>query len=146
MRRIVILVSIIGLSLAVFLGSHPRADAPGGHPRRHPRGHGRGDHVRADRLRHGGHPAAGAGDDQLLPRPARAGAGIPVGAEDPGLGPQLVESGTLTLRGFTADVVVHRADGGQEVVPAGAEASLGLVTPSSGTLRRREIRNDGTSR
>jgi hypothetical protein len=44
---------------------------------------------------------------------------------DSGLGAQVVSSGTLTLRGFTADVVIHRADGRQEVVPANVEAALG---------------------
>jgi hypothetical protein len=53
------------------------------------------------------------------------GVSIPIGAEDPGLGPHLVESGTLTLRDFTAEIVIHRAGGEQEVVMAGAEAMLG---------------------
>ncbi len=50
--------------------------------------------------------------------------GIPVDAEDPDLGPHVIESGTMTVRNFTDDIVIHRTDGGQEVVPAGAEASL----------------------
>jgi hypothetical protein len=52
------------------------------------------------------------------------GVSVPIGAEDPGLGPQLVESGTLTVRNFTEDIVVHRAGGGEETVTAGAEATL----------------------
>ena len=144
MRRIVILVSIIGLSLAVVLGSHPRADAQEGTPVVTQGDMGEG--ITFEQIDFGT-------VDILPPAPAtinffharlEPGAGIPVGAEDPGLGPQLVESGTLTLRGFTADVVVHRADGGQEVVPAGAEASLGpgdsfVWEPYVGG----EIRNDG---
>jgi hypothetical protein len=47
-------------------------------------------------------------------------------AQDPSLGPQLIESGTLTVRNFTADIVIHRANGEEEVVPAGTEATLGV--------------------
>lgn len=72
--------------------------------------------------------------DVLPPAPAainffharlEPGASIAVGAEDPGLGPQLVESGTLTVRNFTADIVIQRADGEEEVVSAGVEVTLG---------------------
>jgi hypothetical protein len=54
------------------------------------------------------------------------GVSIPVGAEDPGLRPQLVESGTLTVRNFTDDIVIHRVGGGEETVSSGAEATLSV--------------------
>ena len=93
--------------------------------------------------------------DVLPPAPAsiyffrsrlEPGVGLPfVGAEGSDVAPHLVEAGTLTVRDFTADVVVHRAGGGQETVPAGGEASLGagdsfVWEPYVGG----EIANDGT--
>ena len=53
------------------------------------------------------------------------GVSLPIGAEDPGLGPQLVEAGTLTVRGFTEEIVDRRVGGGEGAVPAGGEAELG---------------------
>jgi hypothetical protein len=53
------------------------------------------------------------------------GAGVFFPETDPGLGLHLVESGALTLRRFSAAVVVRRAGGGEEVLPAGAETRLG---------------------
>ena len=53
------------------------------------------------------------------------GVSVAIGAEDPGVYPLLVESGTLSVRGFTEDIVVRRAGGGEETVAAGAAATLG---------------------
>lgn len=52
------------------------------------------------------------------------GVSIPIGAEDPGLGPHLVESGALTVRNFTADIRLQRAGGEREMLSAGGEATL----------------------
>lgn len=77
------------------------------------------------------------------------GASLSVATSDPGLGINQVESGVLTLHGFTDKVTVTRASsagtpGAKEIVAAGAEATLEpgdafLWLPNvSG-----EIRNDG---
>jgi hypothetical protein len=71
---------------------------------------------------------------------------------DPGMGAHLVESGTLTLRGFSVDVMLTRAPAQTspdstptEVLLAGAETTLG---PGDGflfpPLAAGEVRNDGT--
>jgi hypothetical protein len=71
---------------------------------------------------------------------------------DPGLGLHVIESGTMTLFGFTADLTVTRAAGmatpgaqSQEVVPAGSEVTLG--PGDSFTWEpyvAGEVRNDGS--
>ena len=73
------------------------------------------------------------------------GSSIAVPASDPGLGATVITAGAVTLRGFTADVVVIRANQAQEVIPAGTDAELGpgdtfVWQPFVGG----EIRNDGT--
>lgn len=71
---------------------------------------------------------------------------------DPGMGGHLVESGTLTLREFSTDIMVTRAPRQPtpetttaEVLPAGAETHLwpgdGFLFPP---LAAGEFRNDGT--
>ncbi len=70
---------------------------------------------------------------------------------DPGLGLHVIESGTMTLFGFSADLTVTRAAGmatpgaqSQEVVPAGSEVTLG--PGDSFTWEpyvAGEVRNDG---
>ena len=80
------------------------------------------------------------------------GAGVTVFPGDPGPEAHLIESGTLTLRQFTDDILVTRAvrpatpdAGTPEVLPAGAETQLG---PGDGFLLLSavggEFRNDGT--
>jgi hypothetical protein len=80
------------------------------------------------------------------------GAGVTVFPGDPGPEAHLIESGTLTLRHFTDDILVTRAVSQAtpgavppEVLPAGAETQLG---PGDGFLLLSavggEFRNDGT--
>ena len=80
------------------------------------------------------------------------GAGVTVFPGDPGPEAHLIESGTLTLRNFTEDILVTRAVSSAtpdavtpEVLPAGAETQLG---PGDGFLLLSavggEFRNDGT--
>src|SRR3954467_6250454 len=80
------------------------------------------------------------------------GAGVTVFPGDPGPEAHLIESGTLTLRNFTDDILVTRAVSqatpdamAPEVLPAGAETQLG---PGDGFLLLSEVggefRNDGT--
>ena len=80
------------------------------------------------------------------------GAGVTVFPGDPGPEAHLIESGTLTLRNFTDDILVTRAVSQAtpdavtpEVLPAGAETQLG---PGDGFLLISEVggefRNDGT--
>src|SRR3954453_4989474 len=80
------------------------------------------------------------------------GAGVTVFPGDPGPEAHLIESGTLTLRHFTDDILVTRAVSqatpdamAPEVLPAGAETQLG---PGYGFLLLSavggEFRNDGT--
>ena len=124
LRYVVSLVAVVTVSLAVALGAHPGAVAQEATPVVTQGEMGEG--ITYEQIDFGT-------VDVLPPAPATIGffrvqldpgARIPVGAEDPGLGPQLVESGTLTMRDFTDDIVIRRAGGEQEVVPAGAEASL----------------------
>lgn len=80
------------------------------------------------------------------------GASVAFPPGDPSLGAHLVESGSLTLRNFSTDIVVTRAVSQTtpdaemaETLPAGAETQLGpgdgfLWTP----LAAGEFRNDGT--
>lgn len=79
------------------------------------------------------------------------GAGVAYPPGDPGLGVHLVESGTLTLRDFSADIVVTRAAlqatpeaKASEVLPTGEETQLG---PGDGfmwpPMAAGEFRNDG---
>ena len=99
--------------------------------------------------------------DALPPAPASIGfirvevapgAGVAYPPGDPGLGAHLVESGTLTLRNFSEDIVVTRAAGegtpgpqASEVLPAGTETQLG---PGDGfffpPVVAGEFHNDGT--
>jgi hypothetical protein len=125
MRYVLILSAVVALGLAVFFGGHSLAGAQEGTPVVTQGSMGEG--ISFDQIDFGI-------VNVLPPAPAAInffharldpGASIPVGADDPGLGPQLVESGTMTVRNFTADIVIHRADGTEEVVPAGTEASLG---------------------
>ena len=80
------------------------------------------------------------------------GASVAYPPGDPGLGAHLVESGTLTLRDFSMDIVVTRAAtqatpdaAPSEILPAGSETQLG---PGDGFLfppiAAGEFRNDGT--
>lgn len=80
------------------------------------------------------------------------GASVAYPPGDPGMGTHLVESGTLTLREFSMDVMVTRAATHStpeaipaEVLPAGAETHLG---PGDGflfpPLAAGEFRNGGT--
>ncbi|MDQ3695494.1 MAG: hypothetical protein M3464_18010 [Chloroflexota bacterium] len=80
------------------------------------------------------------------------GAGVTVFPGDPGPEAHLIESGTLTLRNFTKDILVTRAVSQAtpeavtpEVLPAGAETQLG---PGDGFLLISDVggefRNDGT--
>ena len=81
-----------------------------------------------------------------------SGASVVYPPGDPGIGAHLVESGTVTLREFSMDIMVTRAPiqpspyaMPAEVLPAGAETQLG---PGDGflfpPLAAGEIRNDGT--
>ena len=80
------------------------------------------------------------------------GAGVTVFPGDPGPEAHLIESGTLTLRNFTEDIIVTRAVSPatpdavtSDVLPAGAETRLG---PGDGFLLISDVggefRNDGT--
>jgi len=80
------------------------------------------------------------------------GAGVVYPPGDPGVGAHLVESGTLTLREFSMDIMVTRAPRKStpdtmpaELLPAGSETHLG---PGDGflfpPLAAGEFRNDGT--
>lgn len=80
------------------------------------------------------------------------GASVVYSPGDPGMGAHLVESGALTVRDFSVDIVVMRAPRQVspdttpgEVLPAGAETRLG---PGDGflfpPLAAGEFRNDGT--
>jgi hypothetical protein len=73
------------------------------------------------------------------------GASITVPADDSGVGAHAIVAGTVTLRGFTSNVAVVRADQTEEAVPAGTDAALEpgdtfVWHPFVGG----EIRNDGT--
>lgn len=80
------------------------------------------------------------------------GASVAYPPGDPGMGAHLVESGTLTLREFSMDILVTRAATQAtpevvpaEMLPAGSETRLG---PGDGflfpPLAAGEFRNDGT--
>lgn len=125
MRYVLSFVAVVTLGLAVGLGAHPGAVAQEATPVVTQGEMGEG--ITYEQIDFGT-------VDVLPPAPAtigfyharlEPGVSIPIGAEDPGLGPHLVESGTMTVRNFTEDIIIHRTDGGQEVVPAGVEASLG---------------------
>ena len=125
MRYLLSLVAVVALGLAVVLGTRMGAVAQESTPVVTQGEMGEG--ITYEQIDFGT-------VDVLPPAPAtinffriqaEPGASTLIGAEDPGLGPLLVESGTLTVRGFTEDIVIHRAGGAQETIAAGAEATLG---------------------
>ena len=131
MRRLVSLVSVVVLGLTVLVGSRTPVSAQDATPEASETGVAEGITFELTSF----------GTVDTLPSPATVdlyqvtvepGASAFFPENDPSLGLHVVESGTLTIGRFTADVVVTRAASmgtpgaqAQEIVPVGTDATLG---------------------